>query len=85
MRSVRWEQSALANLRRLRQIDPDVARSVGAAVDRFAQTGEGNVTKLGGAPDLWRLSVGRWRIAFTEDEGVIVVLGVLWGREPSES
>lgn len=76
MRPVRWERSALANLRRLRRIDPNVARSVGAAVDRFAQAGAGDVAKVPGAPDLWRLDIERFRVLFTEDAGTLVVLAV---------
>ena len=79
MRPVRRERSAVADLRRLRRIDPDAARSLGAAVDHFARTGQGDVRGLPGATGLWRLHTGRWRVLFTEEDAAIVVLGVLPG------
>lgn len=74
-RTVRWEQSALNELRSLPR---QIARRIGRAVDRFAETGHGDVRKLEGGGGLYRLRVGDHRVIFTfeDDQLVIAVLRV---------
>ena len=51
------------------------------AVDRFAASGVGDIRALGGPwHGRFRLRVGRWRVIFRQDDG-IVVLRVLHRRE----
>jgi len=66
--------------RDLRRLDPPVQRRVVDALDRL--TGDppaGDVVRLAGVEDEWRLRVGDWRVRFTRDRdtGVIQVLRVL--------
>lgn len=66
--------------RDLRRLDPPVQRRVVDALDRL--TGDppaGDVVRLTGIEDEWRLRVGDWRIRFTRDPktGMIQVLRVL--------
>ena len=59
--------------------DRGTAQRVKTAVDRFAEHGLGDVKKLHGAANEWRLRVGDWRVRFEIDpgDGAIVVLRVL--------
>jgi mRNA-degrading endonuclease RelE of RelBE toxin-antitoxin system len=46
-------------------------------VAEFAQHGQGDVKKLSGAGEHWRLRVGEWRVIFVFDPpGSITVLAV---------
>lgn len=56
-----WSRPALADMRRL---DRQVAARVAAALERYAATGQGDVSRLTGDPR-WRLRVGDWRIIYT--------------------
>jgi mRNA interferase RelE/StbE len=60
---VTWTRPALQDMRRL---DRQVAARVHQALLRFAQTGQGDVTKLTGETQ-WRLRVGDWRVRFIYD------------------
>lgn len=59
-----------------------MARRIGQAVTRLAQTGQGDITKLAGREE-WRLRVGTWRVRFRfdHDAHAIVVVRVLPRRE----
>jgi mRNA-degrading endonuclease RelE of RelBE toxin-antitoxin system len=53
----------------LKRLDPPAQRRVVDAVDHFARTGEGDVTRLiDVAPPEFRLRVGDWRIRFARDD-----------------
>jgi len=75
-RQVVWTDHAMADIRRL---DQRVAQRVFAAMDRFATTGHGDVKRLKGNTDEWRLRVGDWRVRFTVESvtGDVTVLHVL--------
>lgn len=74
--ALRWSRRAVQDLRNL---DPPDARRIVTRVERFAGTGHGDVKKLKGEEDRWRLRVGGWRVLFTfvEDGDVLLVLRVL--------
>ena len=59
-----WTDAARRDLRRL---DRQVAERVRAAVRRFAETGQGDVTKLTAEGGDLRLRVGDWRVRFRYD------------------
>ena len=81
-RSVRWEDRALDDLRRLGRRDPPTARRIGDAVARYAETGYGDVKKLEGGEGEWRLRVGAWRVIFAFDPpGFITILAVVHRRD----
>jgi mRNA interferase RelE/StbE len=66
--------------RDLRQLDPTVQRRIVDALDRLtADPPVGDVVRLAGVGDEWRLRVGDWRVRFTRnlETGVIEVLRVL--------
>jgi mRNA interferase RelE/StbE len=58
-------------------LDRGTARRVKAAVERFAETGVGNVKKLQGIdPPEYRLRVGDWRVRFELESETVRVLRV---------
>lgn len=74
--AVTWRGPARRGLRRL---DPPERRRVVAAVEIFAETGQGDVVKLTNVrPPQFRLRVGPWRVRFLVDRetGVLQVLHV---------
>jgi len=73
---VQWQPSAGRDLSR---IDPPIQKRILDAVDRFAQTGQGDVKLLRGKkPQEYRLRVGGWRVRFARDdsESRMIVLHV---------
>lgn len=75
--AVTWRSPARRELRRL---DRPEQRRVIAAVERFAETGHGDVVRLTGMnPPQHRLRVGPWRVRLTVDPTgrVLHVLHVL--------
>ena len=74
---VRWQPRARRDLKRL---DRSGQRRVVDVVERFAQTGEGDVVRLVNvAPAEYRLRIGDWRVRFSCDDegGLLHVLRVL--------
>lgn len=64
--------------RELRRLDPTARARVIAAIERYAETGEGDVRKLTGlSPQQWRLRVGEHRVRFLLDGDALEVLHVL--------
>ena len=80
MREIEWTDASLEDMAAL---DKGIARRVKQAVERFAETGAGNVKKLQGiAPPEYRLRVGDYRVRFELDgETIIRVLRVRNRRE----
>ena len=71
-RQVRWSNRAEKDLERL---DRKVRRKIVAAVDRFAQTGQGDVKRLQGLKEeTFRLRVGEWRVIFSQEETLLIVI-----------
>ena len=75
-----WTRLAIEDLAKLD--DPTVAR-IRSAVLRLATTRGGDVRKLTGLQERWRLRVGDWRILFRfeRDSQAIIVLRVLNRRD----
>ena len=63
--------------RDLQRVGPAVAGQVVEALERFAETGHGDVKKLRGVDREWRLRVREWRVRFTIGEETLIVLRVL--------
>jgi mRNA-degrading endonuclease RelE of RelBE toxin-antitoxin system len=75
--SVIWDPRAADALVDLARHDPSMARRIRQRVNAFAQRGQGDVKKLAGAGQHWRLRVGEWRVIFVFDPpGSITVLAV---------
>ncbi len=80
MWQVRWRNRAESDLMRL----PRQGRErVLTAIERLAETGQGDVLKLQGEESEWRLRVGAWRVRLTIDRGnrTLEILRVLHRRE----
>ena len=79
-RQLRWNRQAEADFARLPGRMQD---RVLAALERLADTGQGDIKKLSGRQDQWRLRVGDWRaiITFADRGRIIRVLRVLHRRE----
>lgn len=73
-----WVFTARAR-RDFRRLDPPIQRRITDALDRLvADPPVGDVAKLAGTEDEWRLRVGDWRVRFTRvSTGTVYVLRVL--------
>ena len=79
MREVEWTETALEDMAAL---DKGIARRVKQAVERFADTGAGNVKRLQGIdPPEYRLRVGDYRVRFHMNDETVQVLRVRNRRE----
>lgn len=66
--------------REAERLDPPVRRRVVRALERYAESGHGDVRRLAStSPEQYRLRVGKWRIRFAVDrrENALYVLSVL--------
>ena len=79
-RQLRWNRQAAADFDRL---SGQLQDRVLAALERLADTGQGDVKKLHGRQNQWRLRVGDWRaiITFADWGRIIRVLRVQHRRE----
>lgn len=74
-RTIEWSSAARKDLHSL---DGPVRERIRKAVHRLAETGHGDVKKLQGVENEWRLRVGDWRVRFAiNSSGKIVILFVL--------
>jgi mRNA interferase RelE/StbE len=64
MRKISWSEDARADVRR---IDRKTAMRVFTSIQRFAETGEGDVKELKGESGELRLRVGDYRVRFTNE------------------
>lgn len=83
IRASRWVFTPMA-LRDFRRLDQITQRRVQRALDRLVGVpSQGDVRRLEGTDDEWRLRVGDWRVRFFPDEavGTVVVLRILHRRE----
>lgn len=79
MREIEWTEAALEDMAAL---DKGIARRVKQAVERFAQTGAGNVKRLQGIdPPEYRLRMGDYRVRVHLDDQAVRVLRVRNRRE----
>lgn len=79
MRDVEWTETALDDMAAL---DKGIARRVKQTVERFADTGAGNVKRLQDIdPPEYRLRVGDYRVRFHIDDETVRVLRVRNRRE----
>ncbi len=79
MMDIEWTEAALEDMGAL---DKSIARRVKQGVERFAQTGAGNVKRLQGIdPPEYRLRIGDWRVRFHQSPDIIRILRVRNRRE----
>jgi mRNA interferase RelE/StbE len=74
--SVVWSRRSQHDLRRLQR---QVAVRTIEAVERHAETGQGDIVKLAGMENQYRLRVGEWRVRlrYDDDAHAIEVISVL--------
>lgn len=76
---IEWTETALADMAGL---DRGIARRVKQSVERFAETGAGNLKRLQAIdPPEFRLRVGDYRVRFHQDDNIMRVLRVRNRRE----
>lgn len=56
------------------RLDLPTQRRIVEAVDRFAGTGQWDVRPLQGRAGEYRLRVGEWRILFSRDKALLLIL-----------
>ena len=79
MKQIEWTDVSVEDMAAL---DKGIARRVKQTVERFAETGAGNIKKLQGIdPPEYRLRVGDYRVRFELDGEIIRVLKVRNRRE----
>jgi len=79
VREIEWTETALDDMAAL---DKGFARRIKQAVERFANTGAGNVKRLQALdPPEYRLRVGDYRVRFHQDDDAIRILRVRNRRE----
>jgi len=66
MKKIHWSEDARADVRR---IDRSTAMRIFTTIQRFAETGEGDVKQLKGESGELRLRVGDYRVRFTHEGG----------------
>jgi mRNA-degrading endonuclease RelE of RelBE toxin-antitoxin system len=76
---VEWSETALADMA---DLDKGIARRVKKSVERFAETGAGNIKRLQDIdPPEFRLRVGDYRARFHQDNDTMRILRVRNRRE----
>ena len=70
-----WSAKAAHDLQRIR--DRRLVERIMKSVDRLAKTGHGDVKRLQGEDNEFRLRVGGWRVRFTIADETLQVLRVL--------
>ena len=79
MREIEWTEAALEDMVGL---DKGIARRVKQVVERFAETGSGNVKRLQGVdPPEYRLRMGDYRVRFHVEGETVQVLRIRNRRE----
>jgi mRNA-degrading endonuclease RelE of RelBE toxin-antitoxin system len=74
-----WTETALEDMA---DLDKGIARRVKQSVERFAETGAGNVKRLQDiTPPEYRLRVGEYRVRFHQDDDTMRILRVRNRRE----
>jgi mRNA interferase RelE/StbE len=76
-----WELEAIEQLVSLAAQNRRQADRIVAALRTYARERRGDVKKLRGGEDEWRLRVGDWRVVFQLDGDVVHVLSVLLRRD----
>jgi mRNA interferase RelE/StbE len=74
-RRVVWQRRALDDLAEITRRDRRAAQRISRSVDRWAETGRGDVRKLEASQGLYRLRVGDFRVIFRfESDGIAILV-----------
>jgi len=76
---IEWTEAALGDMA---DLDKGITRRIKQTIERFAQSGAGNVKRLQGIdPPEFRLRVGDYCVRFHQDDDIMRVLRVRNRRE----
>lgn len=75
-----WQHQAMAEFRRLRQIDPVGAKGCASAVRALADDPRPAGARALGGSGYWRLSVDDWRVLYRPDGDTVTVHILKVGR-----
>ena len=79
MKEIEWSEESLDDLAAL---EKGMARRIKTAIERFAETGSGNVKKLRGIdPPEFRLRIGDFRVRFQRQADTLLILRILNRKE----
>jgi len=78
MKKIAWSEGAGADVRR---IDRRIAMRIFIAIQRFAESGAGDVKELTGQSGELRLRVGDYRVRFTDEGETLQIHAVRHRRE----
>ncbi|MFN0093704.1 MAG: type II toxin-antitoxin system RelE family toxin [Dehalococcoidia bacterium] len=80
-----WSSRAIDDLMAIARLDFDQASRINDAMQLHARTRQGDVVKLAGRRDEWRLRVGKWRVIYTRHtDGTLEVLAIRDRRDAYE-
>jgi mRNA interferase RelE/StbE len=80
-RRLEWDPRSWADLRTIGRNDHQQAARIVLAVEAFAEHGRGDIRKLHGRSDEYRLRVGDWRVMFRlDDDGRVIVVSRVLNR-----
>jgi mRNA interferase RelE/StbE len=68
-RRLSWDRRALNDLQFLASRDQRLARRIRAAIEQYADGDQGDIRKLAGSANEYRLRVGDWRVVFRLEDG----------------
>lgn len=71
---VEWTRRAIRDVRRL---DGALLARITYSIQMFAESGRGDIKRLQGAEERYRLRVGDWRVIFSIRDGEIHVMEIL--------
>ena len=71
-----WTSEAVVELVEVGRAHPRDLQRIIQVVRRFERESAGDVKKLQGADNLWRIRAGDWRIVFSRDGDSIVIVAV---------
>jgi mRNA-degrading endonuclease RelE of RelBE toxin-antitoxin system len=75
-RNIYWTQGAVEQFFDLLDRDHRTRKQILNAVRGFAADNRGDIKKLSGRDDEWRLRVGDWRVCFSLDSRTVTIVSI---------
>ena len=75
-RTITWTDDAVGDIVGLARGNSRQATRIREAVTRFGRGEHGDIKKLQGRSNQWRLRVGDWRVVYEEQTGETRIVGV---------
>ena len=80
-RTITWSDDAVGDLLKVADVNRHQANRIRDAVTRFGRDETGDIRKLRGVANRWRLRVGDWRVMYEEESDRTLILEVLNRRD----